>query len=96
MEIGAVDIVIVGWAAGNAVSNGFEQHLPGYRRLATIVEMLSVLTVIDFVAGRVALYVLLSILGIGMMVLHAWCFPKNGGRWYTTEPRSRYLDLIGR
>ena len=98
MEIGTVDILIVigGWAAGNALFNGFEQHLPWYHRLAKLMAMLSLLTVVGVVAGRVAFYVLLSILGLGMTVLHAWWFPKNGVHWRTAEPRSRYLDLIGR
>ena len=94
MEIGTVDILIVigGWAAGNALFNGFEQHLPWYHRLAKLMAMLSLLTVVGVVAGRVAFYVLLSILGLGMTVLHAWVVsqewrPLAHGR--ATEPIAR-------
>ncbi len=98
MEIGAVDLVVVigGWAAGNVVFNGFEQHLPWHRRLLKLVAMLTVFTAVGVLGGRVAFYVLLAVVGFGITVLHAWWFPKHGIHWRTAEPRERYLDLIGR
>ena len=48
------------------------------------------------VRDRWAVYALLLLMAAGMMVLHAWWFPKHGVNGVTAEPYDRCLRLIGK
>lgn len=93
-----IDYIIVpaGWIIGNIIFNNFEKHLPWYRRFIKLVITTSVLYAIGYFFGRIALYSVLAAMAIGMIILHAWWFPKNGVNGITAEPYFRYLNLINK
>ena len=87
-------IVPAGWVIGNIIFNNFEKHLPLYRRLIKFIITVCVLYIIGYLLGRPALYAVLVLMVAGMILLHAWWFPKNGVNGLTAEPYGRYLELI--
>lgn len=93
-----IDFIIVpaGWILGNIIFNKFEKHLPLYKRFMKLVLTTGVLYAIGYFGGRQALYAMLGSMVIGMVVLHAWWFPKNGINGLTAEPYFRYLRTIDR
>ena len=98
MEVRIVDfaLLIGGWLVGNVVLNAFERHVPWHRRAVKLVLIVLVFLVVGALGGRIAFYTLLAAMGIGIVLLHAWWFPKHGIHGITAEPRVRYLELIGR
>ena len=93
-----IDYIIVpaGWILGNIIFNNFEKHLPWHKRFIKLFLTTGILYVIGYFFGRVPLYSMLSLMVIGMIVLHAWWFPKNGINGLTAEPYFRYLRFVNR
>ncbi len=89
-------ILFAGWAVGNIVFNAFGKHLPASRRIAKLVAMLAVLTLIAHFAGRAAMWGVVALLTLGIAVVHAWWLPRRGINGLTAEPYEKYLELIGR
>ena len=91
-----IDYIIVpaGWIIGNIIFNNFEKHLPWYRRFIKLIFTVGILYAIGYFFGRAALYSVLAMMGVGMVILHAWWFPKNGINGLTAEPYFRYLMTI--
>ncbi|MBI2064596.1 MAG: hypothetical protein HYT62_00905 [Candidatus Yanofskybacteria bacterium] len=91
-----IDYIIVpaGWILGNIIFNNFEKHLPWYRRFIKLMLTMGVLYSVHYFFGRVSMYSVLALMGVGMVVLHAWWFPKNDINGLTAEPYFRYLRLI--
>jgi hypothetical protein len=87
-------IVPVGWILGNIIFNNFEKHLPLYKRFIKFVLTVGVLYIIGYFLGRIALYSVLILMSMGMVMLHAWWFPKNGINGLTAQPYFRYLRFI--
>lgn len=93
-----IDYIIIpaGWILGNIIFNNFEKHLPWHRRLVKLVLTTGILYIVGYFFGRVVLYSVLASMAVGMVILHAWWFPKNGVNGLTAEPYFRYLMLINR
>ena len=91
-----IDYIIVptGWLIGNIIFNNFEKHLSWHRRFIKLVLTTGVLYVIGYYFGRLSLYSMLVLMTVGMVILHAWWFPKNGINGLTAEPYFRYRKLI--
>lgn len=89
-------IIPLGWIVGNIVFNGFEKHLPLWRRGVKFVVTVGVLYASGNIFGPYVLYGTIAVMVIGMIVLHGWWFPKHGIHWRTAEPHDRYLALIAR
>lgn len=87
--------IIAGWAIGNTIFNNFEKHLPWTRRIAKLVCILVVLLTLDILFGRIALACALGAMLLGMVILHAYWFPKHGINGITAEPLEQYYQLIG-
>lgn len=89
-------IVLAGWTIGNTIFNNFEKHLPLKRRLAKLLALLVILTIIGLLFGRYLFYGLIALMAVGQTILHAWYFPKHGVNGFTAEPYAKYLELIER
>ena len=89
-------VFIAGWLAGNILFNAFERHVSRRKRIAKLVIILAVLYGAGVLGGRGLVYGLVLLIGAGMMLLHAWWFPKHGVNGLTAEPYDRYLQVIGK
>ncbi len=87
-------IIISGWVIGNMIFNNFEKHLHWTRRTLKLIFILIFLYLINLLFGRIAIYITLIIILIGIIILHFYWFQKKGINPITAEPRDKYLKLI--
>jgi len=80
---------------GHLYFGRFEEHRPRWRRLAK--SLLGVGLVVGTTAffGRTWTWVLIALIGVGVLVVHGWWLPRNGVNGWTGEPRDRYFALLG-
>lgn len=94
----SIDLIIIisGWIIGNIIFNNFGKHLSWIRRISKLILITAFLYVIDYLFGRIWIYIALGIMLIGMILLHFYWLPKKGINGLTAEPYDKYLKLINK
>ncbi len=82
-------------ALGNILLSGFAQCEPKGRRLAKLLLGGAISVFVSATAGREWFFVLLGVVGVAVIVVHAWWLPKHGVNGWTAEPREKYFALRG-
>lgn len=90
-----VAIATSGLMLGHLYFGRFEEHRPYWRRLGKSLLGVALIVGTTAFAGRSWTYVLLGIIGVGVVVIHGWWLPRNGVNGLTAEPRDRYYKLMG-
>lgn len=82
------------FAFGNVLFGHFEEHRSKIRRVAKIVLLSLVVTLLSMYGLRWVGFVLLGLITLWAVYIHAYWLPKNGVSGWTGEPRERYYDLL--
>jgi hypothetical protein len=80
---------------GNIVLQGFAVCEPKWRRVGKMFLGGGIAVLVSATAGREWFFVLLGVVGIAVIVIHAWLLPKHGVNGLTAEPREKYFALRG-
>jgi hypothetical protein len=80
---------------GHLYFGRFEEHRPRWRRLLKSLLLVALLVGTTAWAGRPWMFVGLGMIGVGVLIIHAWWLPRHGVNGWTAEPRERYYALVG-
>jgi len=92
MEIAVVAII---FAVGNIVFGHWEERTPKWRRLLKFTLMTGLVVGISATAGRRWAFAFLGLLGVAVVIVHAWWLPRLGINGWTGEPKAKYYALRG-
>lgn len=92
MEVAVVATI---FAIGNIVFGHWAAETPTWRRLLKFVVILGLTLAISAGIGRRWAFLFLGLLGIGVVIVHAWWLPKHGINGWTGEPKEKYYALRG-
>ena len=80
---------------GHLYFGKFEEHRPLWRRLAKSLLGVAIVVMTTAFFGRTWTWLLIGLIGLGVIVVHGWWLPRHGINGLTAEPRDKYLALIG-
>jgi hypothetical protein len=90
-----VALATTGLMLGHIYFGRFADHKPRWRLLGKSIIGIAIVVATTAFAGRQWTYVLIGLIGVGLIVVHGWWLPRNGVNGLTAEPRERYYELIG-
>ena len=90
-----VAIATTGLMLGHIYFGRFADYKPRWRLVVKSILGIAVVVGTTAFAGRQWTYVLIGLIGAGLIVVHGWWLPRNGVNGLTAEPRERYYELIG-
>jgi len=64
-------------------------------RIAKTLVGAMIAVLVSAVGGREWFFVLLGLVGLAVVIIHAWWLPRKGINGWTAEPRERYFSLRG-
>lgn len=92
MEVAVVAII---FAVGNILMGHWEERTPKWRRLLKFVLFIGLTVGLSAWLGRSWAFGFLALLGVAVIVIHAWWLPKHGINGWTGEPKEKYYALRG-
>jgi len=92
MEVAVVASI---FAVGNIVFGHWEFGTPKWRRVLKFVVFVGITVGLSAGLGRRWAFGFLGVLGIAVLVVHAWWLPRHGINGWTGEPKEKYYALRG-
>src|SRR4051812_20222882 len=90
-----VTIATTGLMLGHIYFGRFADHKPRWRLLVKSILGIAIVVGTTAFAGRQWTYVLIGLIGVGLVVVHGWWLPRQGVNGLTAEPKERYYELLG-
>ncbi|HMG17690.1 MAG TPA: hypothetical protein VK573_03110 [Gemmatimonadales bacterium] len=92
MEVAVVATI---FAVGNILFGHWEAQTPKWRRLLKFVLFVGLTLAISAWLGRRWTFAFLGLLGLIVVIIHAWWLPRHGINGWTGEPKEKYYALRG-
>ena len=92
MEVAVVASI---FAVGNIVFGHWELGTPKWRRVLKFVVFVGITVGLSAGLGRRWAFGFLGVLGVAVLVVHAWWLPRHGINGWTGEPKEKYYALRG-
>lgn len=93
MEVAVVATI---FAVGNILFGHWEAQTPKWRRLLKFVLFVGLTLAISAWLGRRWAFAFLGLLGLMVVIIHAWWLPRRHGiNGWTGEPKEKYYALRG-
>jgi len=92
MEVAVVASI---FAVGNIVFGHWEFGTPKWRRVLKFVVFVGITVGLSAGLGRRWAFGFLGVLGVAVLVVHAWWLPRHGINGWTGEPKEKYYALRG-
>ena len=92
MEVAVVASI---FAVGNIVFGHWELGTPKWLRVLKFVVFVGITVGLSAGLGRRWAFGFLGVLGVAVLVVHAWWLPRHGINGWTGEPKEKYYALRG-
>jgi len=90
-----IALVMSIFAIGNILFGHFEEHKPKIRRLLKVGFLLGLTLGLSYLGLRWVAYVVIGGLGLAAAYVHIVWLPRHGINGWTSEPKSKYYQLLG-